>query len=233
MQVALAVATRRWHFQFDNTNNMPFELPSDEATLIPDEQPADPAADARQLALRLPDTPPFAVAPAERRPKLSIQDVQSHILYLNGQLDTLRRQLRDHPADRLAMLLHEMIAERERELDRWLAQEQRWDDRLTAIETAIVERDAFRQRQDDLVRERDEARREAEAAARRLAAAEHAADEARRHAAALARSAERERAEQLRLRHEREIDRTHRQVEERRVAAQRQAKSWFTRLVRG
>ena len=162
--------------------------------------------------------------------------MQCHITYLSGQLDTLRRQLRDHPADRLAMLLREMIEERERELERWLAQEQRWDERLSAIETAITERDTYRQRQAELVRERDEARREAEAASVRLETAQRVADEARRRAAALERTAEKAQAEQLRLRQERELDQSTWQAERRRLAAragQQQEKGWLTRIIRG
>jgi chromosome segregation ATPase len=214
---------------------MPFEIsPSDEAPLTTDDSTAEAMADARQLALRLSDTP-IAVQPFERRGRVSLNDVQSHIVYLNGQLDTLRRQLVDHPADRLAMLLREMIQERERELERWLAQEQRWDERLGAIESAITERDTYRQRQAELIRERDEARREAETVAARLAAAQRVADEARRHAAALERATEKAQAEQLRLRHERELDKSSWQSEQRRLVAeaQRQDKGWLSRFIRG
>jgi hypothetical protein len=218
------------------TKKMPFELASsDEATQITDDIAADAEAQSRQLALRLADAPSaIAVRPLERRTRVSLQDVQSHVLYLNHQLDTLRRQLVDHPADRLAMLLREMIAERERELERWLAQEQRWDERLGAIESAITERDAHRQRQAELIRERDEARREAETTATRLAAAQRIAEDAKRQAAALERAAEKARAEQLRLRHERELDQSNRQTEQRRAAvAQRQDKGWLLRFIRG
>jgi hypothetical protein len=217
---------------------MDFEpSPSAEASLSTDEYPADaePEAGSRQLALRLSDTPAISIEPLERRSRATLQDVQCHITYLNGQLETLRRQLRDHPADRLAMLLREMIDERERELERWLAQEQRWDERLSAIETAITERDQFRQRQAELIRERDEARREDEAAAARLEAAQRAADEARRHAAVLERTTEKAQAEQLRLRHERELDKSAWQTERRRLSArvEREDKGWLARFIRG
>jgi hypothetical protein len=215
---------------------MPFELsPSDEPSQLTDDTAADAEAQSRQLALRLGETPgAITVQPLERRGRVSLQDVQSHVLYLNSQLDTLRRQLVDHPADRLAMLLREMIAERERELERWLAQEQRWDERLGVIENAITERDAYRQRQAELIRERDDARREAEIVGARLAAAQRVAEDAKRQAAALERTAERARAEQLRLRHERELDQSNRQVEQRRaVEAQRHDKGWLLRFIRG
>ncbi len=214
---------------------MPFELPpSDEAPAPTDECSAEIAADARQLALRLSDTSSITVQPFERRGRVSLQDVQCHITYLNSQLDTLRRQLVDHPADRLAMLLREMIHERERELERWLAQEQRWDERLAAIESAITERDSYRERQAELIRERDEARREAELMSARLAMAQRAAEEARRQAAALERATEKALAEQLRLRHERELDKSNWQTERRRAAeAQRQDKGWLSRFRRG
>jgi hypothetical protein len=222
-----------------NTKKMPFELlRPEEASAGADEFSPEADADggSHQLALRLSDTPAIAVSPAERRGKASLQDVQCHITYLSGQLETLRRQLRDHPADRLAMLLREMIEERERELERWLAQEQRWDERLSAIETAITERDAYRQRQAELVRERDEARREAEQAAMRLEAAQRIADEAKRRAAALERTAEKAQAEQLRLRQERELDHSSWQSERRHLAARverLQEKGWLTRIIRG
>ena len=214
---------------------MPFELPpSDEALPTPDDNTAETMADARQLALRLSDASSISVQPLERRGRASLQDVQCHISYLNSQLETLRRQLVDHPADRLAMLLREMIHERERELERWLAQEQRWDERLGAIESAITERDANRQRQAELVRERDEARREAELVSARLVSAQRAAEEARRHAAALERATEKAQAEQLRLRHERELDKSAWQSEQRRAAeTQRQDKGWLSRFIRG
>jgi len=215
---------------------MPFELASSDEPAQPnDDTAADAEAQSRQLALRLGEMPgAITVQPLERRGRVSLQDVQSHVLYLNGQLDTLRRQLVDHPADRLAMLLREMIAERERELERWLAQEQRWDERLGAIESAITERDAYRQRQAELIRERDEARREAEITSARLAAAQRAAEDAKRQAAALERAADKARAEELRLRHERELDQSSRQTEQRRAAeAQRQDKGWLLRFIRG
>jgi hypothetical protein len=238
--VPLAVANRCWHFRFVcsllqiNTKNMPFEQSlSAEASLSADDDPTETAAVAgsRQLALRLSDMPAIALAPMEPRGRVSLQDVQCHITYLNGQLETLRRQLRDHPADRLAMLLREMIQERERELERWLAQEQRWDERLAAIESAITERDQFRERQAELIRERDEARREAEAAAARLDAAQRGAEAARRHAAALERTTEKAQAEQLRLRHEREIDKSAWQSERRRLEAAPD-KGWLARFLR-
>ena len=239
--VPLAVANRCWHFRFVcsvlqiNTKKMNFELAPSEASLSADDYPTEAAAEvaSRQLALRLSDTPAIAIEPMERRGRATLQDVQCHITYLNNQLDTLRRQLRDHPADRLAMLLREMIDERERELERWLAQEQRWDERLAAIETAITERDEFRQRQAELVRERDEARRAAEIAAVRLETAQRAADEARRHAAALERTTEKAQAEQLRLRHERELDKSAWQSERRRLSAGPQDKGWLSRFIRG
>ncbi|HXQ53948.1 MAG TPA: hypothetical protein VN802_22840 [Stellaceae bacterium] len=220
---------------------MPFEIiPPDDLLLTIDDNPADDEAretGSRQLALCLDDAPVYQVAPLPpRRGKPTLQDIQAHIQHLTGQLETLRRQLRDHPADRLAILLHEMISERERELERWLAQQQRWDERLTAIENAITERDAHRRREADLLRERDEARREAAITAARLEAAQRAADEARRQAQSLERVADKAKAEQLRVRHERELDKTSWLNERRHLATQverLQDRGWLARIIRG
>ncbi len=146
----------------------------------------------------------------------------------------MRQQLRDHSADRLALLLREMIEERERELERWIAQESRWDERVTALEAAIAERDTFRRREAELLRERDAARAEAENAAARLDAAERAAEAERRKAHALERAAGQAQAEQLRLRQERALDETHWHSERRQLAAEmeRLKGGWLGRLIR-
>jgi hypothetical protein len=220
---------------------MPFEiLPPDDLALASDDGPAADEtgeASSRQLALRLEDAPIFQVAAMPRaRGKSTLQDIQAHILHLTSQLETLRRQLRDHPADRLAILLREMIGERERELERWLTQQQRWDDRLTAIENAITERDTHRKREADLVRERDEARREATASAARLDTAQRAAEEAKRRAQTMERSAETAKAEQVRVRHERELDKTSWLNERRRLATQVEQlrdRGWLARIIGG
>ena len=202
---------------------MPFETSARAETAYrTDSSDADlPTASERsqQLALRLADVEPIEVVPLQRA-KPNLRDIQAHIAYLSAQLETLRGQLRDHPTDRLAMLLREMIEEREQSLDRWIAQEERWDQRVATIENAISERDAYRKREADLIRERDEARRTAAAAETRLAQARQAAEEAQRAAAALARKADLAQAEQLRLRHERDIDSTTWMTEKRQLASQ-------------
>jgi len=209
---------------------MPFELiPSEtsEETGRPCE--ADPS---RQLAL-------FRVeradaAPQARGGKASLQDVQLHITHLTSQIETLRDQLRGHTADRLALLIREMIEERERELERWIAQEGRWEERVATIEAAIAERDAFRQRETELLRERDAARAEAEATGARLRAAEHTAEMERRKANSLERAAHEAQAEQLRLREERAVDETRWHSERRRLSAEmdRLKGGWIGRLIK-
>lgn len=213
-----------------------YQDPEDQAPI--DDEIAAPAGGvtSRQLALRLSEEAmALAMPEPERRGKPSLRDVQLHISYLAGQIETLRRQLSDHPADRLAMLLREMIEERERELERWLAQEQRWDERLAAIESAIAERDARRARESELTRERDEARHAAAAAEARLDAARRSVEDANRRAAAMERAADLSRSEQLRLRHERELDSTVWQQERRRLATEAEPRSrgWLARLMRG
>jgi predicted ribosome quality control (RQC) complex YloA/Tae2 family protein len=212
---------------------MPFEsIPAEEACA---ESAAPPSPDpSRQLALFRGDGGAVAVAPMARRTMPSLQDVQLHIAHLAGQIETLRRQLGEHSSDRLAMLLHEMIDERERELERWAAQEQRWDERVGALEGAIAERDAFRRREAELTRERDEARRAAEDAAQRLAAAERIAEAERRKAHSLARAADGAQAEQLRLRQERAHDETRWQSERRQLSAEveKLKTGWIGRLIR-
>ena len=209
---------------------MPFEIiPAEEAE---EEQHGASETLSRQLALFRGDT--HEVAPIARRAKPSLQDVQLHIAHLSGQIEMLRHQLRDHATDRLAMLLREMIDERERELERWIAQEARWDERVAALETAIAERDAFRRREADLLRERDRARAEAEENAARLAAAERAAEAERRKAEALERAAGEAKAEQLRLREERALDENQWQSERRKLSAEmdRLRTGWLGRLIK-
>jgi DNA repair exonuclease SbcCD ATPase subunit len=212
---------------------MPFEILSPSDTAVEryrDESGRDNPGAPQLPLLEQNEAGSFDVSPLGRR-KTSLADIQNHIGHLSGQLETLRRQLRDHPADRLAMLLREMIGEREHELERWVAQEQRWDERLAAIETAITERDTYRRREAELTRERDDARREAELAIQRIEAAQRAAEDARRRAQALERAADRAQAEQLRLRQERELDHNHWLNERRKLAAKAQDKPWFARLM--
>jgi hypothetical protein len=218
---------------------MPFETSARDATAYhPDStetETAPASGRSHQLALRLADIEPAEVAPLQRS-KPSLRDIQAHIAYLSAQLGTLRGQLQDHPTDRLAMLLREMIEEREMSLDRWIAQEERWDQRVASIENAISERDAYRQREADLIRERDEARRDAAAAETRLAQARHAAEDAQRAAAALARKADLATAEQLRLRHERDIDTNNFMTEKRQLATQVErlkVRGWLSKFVGG
>jgi chromosome segregation ATPase len=213
-------------------NKMPFEITTDEETPVQTENESAPAAPSRQLALFRSEA--VDVAPLARRGKPSLQDIQLHISHLGGQIDTLRQQLRDHSSDRLALLLHEMIEERERELDRWIAQESRWDERVSALESAISERDAFRRREAELTAERDAARAQAHTAAERLAAAERAAEAERRRIQALERSAGEAQAEQLRLRQERQLDESNWQSERRRLAGEmeRMKSGWLGRLMK-
>jgi dTMP kinase len=214
---------------------MPFEIISAEETR--DEGAPQSLPDtSRQLALFHGDDRDgvMDVAPLVRQGKPSLQTVQLHIAHLGGQIETLRRQLAEHSSDRLAMLLHEMIDERERELERWIAQEQRWDERVGALESAIAERDAFRRREAELTRERDEARRAAEDTAQRPAAAERAAEAERRKALSFERAAEGAQAEELRLRQERVRDETRWQSERRQLSAEMEKlkTGWIGRLIR-
>ena len=146
----------------------------------------------------------------------------------------MREQLREHSSDRIALLLNEMIEERECELERWMAREEAWDQRLGVIEGAISERDEFRRREADLVRERDEARRAAAAAAAQRDTAERAAEAALREAETVRRVAAHATSEQLRLRAERELDeRAHAaQRRERHSTAQSNDRGWLSRLIR-
>ncbi|HUK61459.1 MAG TPA: hypothetical protein VLV50_19665 [Stellaceae bacterium] len=207
---------------------MPFEITPREET--PNE--SERTEPSRQLALFRGET--LDAEPLARRGKPSLQDIQLHIAHLGGQIDTLRQQLRDHSADRLALLLHEMIEERERELDRWIAQESRWDERVSALEHAISERDTFRRREAELTAERDAARAAAHEAAERLAAAERAAEAERRRVHSLERSASEAQAEQLRLRQERHLDETNWQSERRRLTneVERMKGGWLGRLIK-
>lgn len=216
---------------------MPFEsreeAPSERAATAAAEIGSEPS---RHLSLRLAgrqvDPTSIAVSPAERPGKLTLRDVQTQISYLTGQIETLRQQLYESPSERLALLLREMIAERERELQRWLAQEQRWDERIAAIETAIVERDQSRERETTLRRERDEAKRAAAEAERRLELAQHAVEDAYRLAQTMERAAERAQAEQLRLRQEREMDNRVLVRERQRLASEQAQRGWIARLRR-
>ena len=217
---------------------MPFETPQQAEAYTPEPNDSDDPASSvrsRQLALVLAEAEPTELAPLQRN-KPSLRDIQAHIAYLSSQLETLRGQLRDHPTDRLAMLLREMIEEREQSLDRWIAQEERWDQRVASIENAITERDSYRKREADLIRERDEARREAATAEARLAAIRQAAEEAQRRAAVLERKAELATAEQLRLRHERAIDTTTWVLEKRQLKTEvekAKGRGWLSKIVGG
>jgi chromosome segregation ATPase len=208
---------------------MPFEIVPPEET-APGQECRAADEPSRQLALFRADTGDITVT----RTKPSLTNVQQHIAQLGGQIETLRQQLRGHSADRLALLLGEMIEERERELERWIAQEQAWDARVNALEAAIAERDEFRRREALLLRERDTARAAAEAVAARLEAAERAAEAARRKATALERSVGEAKAEQLRLREERALDETNWHGERRRLAAEmeRLKGGWLGRLLK-
>jgi chromosome segregation ATPase len=214
---------------------MPFEITPSE---MPQETECDegpaPAHETRSRQLALFRGEASEVAPVVRRGKASLQDVQLHIAHLSGQIGMLRQQLRDHSADRLALLLHEMIEERERELERWIAQEERWDERVSALENAVAERDTFRRREAELMRERDTARAEVNDVAARLAAAERAAEAERRRTQALERANGEAQAEQLRLRQERALDETNFHTERRRLAAEmeRLKGGWLGRLIK-
>ncbi|HUZ75560.1 MAG TPA: hypothetical protein VMU87_21455 [Stellaceae bacterium] len=209
--------------------------PQDEAERLPMGDDPTLQSASRQLALRL-NARPVGV-PASKPPpgRTRTHGVQVHIAHLAGQIEALRAQLRDHASDRIALLLREMIAEREHELDRWLAREEAWDRRLDSIEGAIAERDAFRQREADLVRERDAALQAAAAARAQREAAERVAEAARNEAESVRRLAGQATAEQLRLRAEREIDKQA-WISERRALAQKlerlQDGGWLSRLVK-
>jgi hypothetical protein len=213
--------------------DMPFEIPSNgEHGLPPDaNEAASVPRSAGQLALRLADARPFDLAARQtgRPPPQS----QAHIVQLCQQIEALREQLSAHSADRMARLLREMIAEREGELERWIAREENWDRRLNSIEDAIVERDEFRRREAELMRERDEARRLADAARAKLEAAQRAAEQAHREAAQVHRAVELANAEQLRLRAERDLDRRVWNNERRKLAEKAEQGGWLKRLVRG
>ncbi len=189
---------------------------------------------SQQLTLRL-NARPVGVTPLKVPSRPSSQAIQAHIAHLAGQIDALRQQLREHSADRVALLLGEMIEEREHELDRWMAREEAWDQRLAVIEGAISERDEFRRREADLMRERDDARRAAAEAAAQRDMAQRAAEAARREAASVRRVADQATAEQLRLRAERELDERARALERRELGqspAQPSDRGWLSRLVR-
>jgi len=188
----------------------------------------------RQLALRLSGRP-VALPPAKPPGRSRVHEVRANIAQLAEQIEALREQLRHHAADRVALLLREMIAERERELSRWLEREEGWDRRLDNIEGAIVERDAFRAREADLIRERDAAIEAAAAARAQREAAERAVEAARYEVRSVRRLVDQATAEQLRLRAERELDKQA-WVSERRQLAQRLEKrdggGWLSRLVK-
>jgi hypothetical protein len=223
-------------------NNLRFDImafkifpriaPQDEAERLPLGDEAMARTQVRQLTLRLNARPIEVPAP---RPRSRTQGVQVHIAHLAGQIEALREQLRDHGGDRVAALLREMIAEREQELERWVARDEAWDRRLDTIECAIVERDAFRRREAELVHERDRALQAAAAANEAREAAERDARAARNETEAVRRLAGQATAEQLRLRAEREIDKQT-WISERQALAKRverlQANGWLSRLVK-
>lgn len=186
------------------------------------------------LPLRIADANAFSVA-ERRQGRNAPQQMQAHIVHLCDQIEALREQLRTHSADRMAVLLREMIDERERELERFLAREENWDRRLTAIEAAIVERDEARKRETALTRERDEARRAAEMANLKLEAAQRAAEAAHQEIAQAQRLADLATAEQLRLRSERDLDRRVWHTERRKLAEQieQRDRGWIKRLIGG
>jgi uncharacterized coiled-coil DUF342 family protein len=212
---------------------MPFEIPTNgERSLATDADDGVPVPrSAGQLALRLSDARAFDIA--ARRAGRPPPQTQAHISHLCQQIEALREQLSAHSADRMALLLREMIAEREGELERWIAREENWDRRLTSIEDAIVERDDYRQREAELVRERDEARHLADTARAKLEAAQRAAEQAHREAAQVHRAVELANAEQLRLRAERDLDRRVWNTERRKLAEKAEQGGWLKRLVRG
>lgn len=186
---------------------------------------------ANQLALRL-NARPVGVAPVKPPGRGSSHAIQAHITHLASQIDALRQQLREHSTDRIALLLGEMIAEREQELARWMQRENAWDQRLAVIEGAINERDAFRRREAELVRERDEARQALAAAAAAHDMAQRAAEAARREAAQVRRVADQATAEQLRLRAERELDeRANARRALSNAARQNPDRGWIKRLI--
>jgi len=201
---------------------------------VPDTADSDTRPQSRQLTLRLNGPRPVGL-PAKSPPSRTPSDIKLYIGHLSGQIEALRQQLREHSADRIALLLREMIEERERELERWVAREEAWDRRVQSIEDAIAERDEFRRRENELQRERDAAQRAATAAAEQRDAAQRSAEAAWREADAARRAAELAQSEQLRLRAERELDEK-RLTSERRVLSHRleqtQDRGWLSRLVR-
>ncbi|HZT50631.1 MAG TPA: hypothetical protein VFA22_01795 [Stellaceae bacterium] len=192
--------------------------------------PADPAPASRQIALRLNGGRPGSVSP--KPPSRTPSDIKLYIGHLSSQIEALRQQLREHSSDRIAMLLREMIEERERELERWVAREEAWDRRVASIEAAIVERDAFRHREAELVRERDEAQRAAATAAAQRDTAQRIAEAARREAESARRVADKTRADELRLRAERELDRQEWMNQRRALEQQADRRGWLSRLVK-
>ncbi len=197
-----------------------------------DDDPATAISAAQQMALHLNDGGPVRLSPIRAN---SPAQLNRHIAYIAGQIEALRQQLRDHSADRIALLLHEMSAERERAHDRYRAQETAWDRRLESIENAVAERDTARQREAALIRERDEARAAAAASAAERDAAQRTAAAARNEAAAVHRIAEGAKAEQVRLRAERELDRKTWTQQRRGLVQQLEGRSdrnWLARLIR-
>lgn len=178
------------------------------------------------------------IAPGKLPADAAPAEVQAHIGNLCTQIDALSRQLDEHSAEATGMvaLLRQMIEARQRELELWLARDEGWERRIEMIEGAIAERDEFRRREAVLAQERDEARRAAAAAQARVADAERMAEAAWREAAAAQSLAEKANAEQLRLRAEREVDRTVWVRERRQLAAkveQLTERGWLARFRRG
>jgi hypothetical protein len=211
---------------------MAFKLLHPVASPEPQEQGSEPRPQSRQLALRLNGPRPvnLTAKPQNRSP----QDIKLYIGHLSGQIEALRQQLREHSTDRIALLLREMIEERERELERWVQVESAWDRRVAAIEDAIIERDTHRQREVELMRERDEAHRVAAVAAVERDAAKRSAEAARREAECARRTADQARSEELRLRSERELDQRMWTAERRVLSRQldHQHRGWLSRLVK-
>ncbi len=221
---------------------MPFEIlepatPSDAAgqdLTVAEAETGSRSSSSGQMTLHLYEA--RSLAPAKDPAEATPEEVHAHLANLRGQIDGLRKYLRERSAEpgRLAVLLRQMIEARERELDRWLAREANWDQRLVVIENAICERDAYRQREAELTRERDEAKRLAAATEAKLEAARYAAEQAKREAAAVRRIAERANAEQLRLRAEREMEQNAWASEKRQLAAKLERRGhggWLSKLI--
>src|SRR5512135_2659282 len=118
------LARSRLSFRWCDTKKMAFKLLHPVAVPETADSP-DSRPQSRQLTLRLNGPRPVGV-PA-KPPNRAPSDIKLYIGHLSNPIDALRQQLREHSADRIALLLREMIEERERELERWVAREEAWD----------------------------------------------------------------------------------------------------------